>query len=670
MSRDLPAVETRGFARRFGDQTLTPRDRVVIDIIALLAASVLAMAAIVKFNVMEALFTWSLENQGWGLDEFFALFIVATFALGIFARRRWADVQREAHARAAAEASLERSRTRLAKMFDSNPCAIILVSATTGRLLDVNPEFLALCGETREFWTGRESGDVWTTQDFHGSLVQATKGGNNVRNMEATLRTSAGAERVVLLSAEPVEIGDGSALLVTLNDITDRKQLEEQVAHQALHDPLTDLANRVLFIDRIGLALARARRHGGVPAVLFLDLDDFKSINDTLGHDAGDQLLKEVARRIRGIVRASDACARLGGDEFAILLEDGMNAATAGRVAEMVLGTLRPSYTLRGSEVFMGASIGIALAEEQISAGDLMRNADLAMYMAKSSGKQRFALFEPSMHAAAVRRQEMDQELRGALDRREFVLHFQPIVAIDSGQPVGMEALVRWEHPKHGRVPPNEFIPLAEQSGTILDIGRWILNEACTACSLWPENPASEAPMSIAVNISGRQIREPAFVDDVKDALTASGLTPERLILEITESVLVGNDDATVKRLWDVKRLGVKLAIDDFGTGYSSLAYLQEFPVDILKIDKSFTDHLGAGVQESLLSRAVVSLGSTLSIRTVAEGIETQEQWTRLRELGCGYGQGFLFTRPMAAGQVAGYLDEAMNAQQLVSSGD
>jgi diguanylate cyclase (GGDEF)-like protein len=399
--------------------------------------------------------------------------------------------------------------------------------------------------------------------------------------------------------------------------------------------------------------------------VLFLDLDDFKSINDTLGHDAGDQLLKDVAVRIRSIVRASDACARLGGDEFAILLEDGMNAATAGHVAELVLAKLRPPYTLRGSEVFIGASIGIALADGQISAGDLMRNADLAMYMAKSSGKHRATLFEPSMHAAAVRRQAMDQELHGALERREFVLHFQPIVAIDSGQPVGMEALIRWEHPKHGRVPPNEFIPLAEQSGVILDIGRWILHEACRMCAAWQAATTAPAALSVAVNISGRQIRESQFSEDVQQALTASGLAAEQLILEITESVLVRNDEATIRRLWDLKRLGVKLAIDDFGTGYSSLAYLQEFPVDILKIDKSFTDHLGVGGHESPLSRAVVSLGNTLSIRTVAEGVETQAQWTRLRELGCGYGQGYLFTRPMPAGQVATYLAEA-HAKQLV----
>ena len=436
------------------------------------------------------------------------------------------------------------------------------------------------------------------------------------------------------------------------------QEAERQLAHQALHDSLTGLPNRVLFQDRVQHALARGRRATTTVVVLFIDLDDFKGINDTLGYAAGDELLRATARRLQPLVRSSDTCARLGGDEFAIVLEDANSAESARVVAERMLGALRSTFALGTHDVFVGASVGIAVASSNDSASELMRNADLAMYMAKTSGKHQAVVYEPSMHAAVVRRVELQQDLRGALDRKEFVLHYQPIVALDSGTVAGLEALIRWQHPTRGMVAPLDFVSIAEQSGDILEIGRWILAEACHACVRWGGSAPGSSGIAVTVNVSGRELREPAYVEHVREALQRSGLPPHRLILEVTESILVGNDTTTIERLQALKGLGVMLAIDDFGTGYSSLSYLQRFPVDIIKIDKSFIDHLGIQGSESPLSLAVVSLGSALSLRTIAEGVETEGQFDRLRDLGCPYGQGYLFAKPLPAADVSTFLTQ------------
>lgn len=440
------------------------------------------------------------------------------------------------------------------------------------------------------------------------------------------------------------------------------RETEKQLAHQALHDSLTGLPNRVLFHDRIEHALTRSPRQNSQVAVLFIDLDDFKNVNDTFGHAVGDKLLCATADRLRPMVRTSDTCARLGGDEFAIVLEDTNSTESAKAVAERVLTALRSTFTLDEQQVFVGASVGIAMANQGESAEELMRNADLAMYMAKTGGKHRAVVFESSMHASVVQRMELELELRGAVERGEFVLNFQPIVALDSGRIAGLEALVRWQHPTRGLVSPADFIPIAEQSGVIIELGRWVLEEACRECVSWERHSAAAAGVSVTVNISGRELREASIVGHVRDALANSGLPAHRLILEVTESTLVGNDTPTIERLRALKALGVLVAIDDFGTGYSSLSYLQQFPVDIIKIDKSFIDHLGISGEESPLSRAVVSLGGALSLRTVAEGVETEGQHERLRELGCPYGQGYLFSRPLAAASVDDFLGTAVRS--------
>ena len=432
---------------------------------------------------------------------------------------------------------------------------------------------------------------------------------------------------------------------------------ELELSHQALHDALTGLPNRVLFADRVGLALRRTQRTGEGFAVIFIDLDDFKRVNDTFGHPAGDELLRATADRLRSLIRGADTCARLGGDEFAIVIEQIPSADFARRVADRALGLFRTAFAVGRKEVIISASLGIAMGDTASSAGDLMRNADLAMYMAKTSGKGRTALYEDSMHATMARRLELEQDLRVALERGQLALNYQPIVDLETQLVTGVEALMRWHHPVRGEIAPAEFIPIAEQSGAILELGRWSLNEACRACVAWGNSSHDDAELSLTVNVSGREIGEQDYVEHVRTALAESGLPAGRLALEVTENVLVGDDPFILAQVHDLKRLGVRLAIDDFGTGYSSLSYLQQFPIDLIKIDKSFVDRLGQADDEAPLSRAIVSLGQALGIRTIAEGIENVRQFARLRELSCDYGQGYFFSRPLRAADVPRFLD-------------
>ena len=433
-------------------------------------------------------------------------------------------------------------------------------------------------------------------------------------------------------------------IVVTIRDVHERKLLEDRLSHQAFHDPLTNLANRALLANRVEHALARLQRDGRPPAVLFLDLDNFKTVNDSLGHTAGDQLLIEVARRLQSCVRLTDTPARLGGDEFALLLEDTSGLEAATEVAERVARSLRMPFALQGQEVFLTASMGIAIsASAREPATELLRNADVAMYTAKQRGKDRLAVFEPSMHADVVRRMELEADLRRAVDRNEFVLHYQPIVDLAQERMAGAEALIRWRHPQSGLLYPGQFIQLAEDSDLIVAIGRWVLEEACRQACTWPTGPGA---LHVSVNLSARQLQEPGLVGEVAAALRASGLDPARLVLEITESLVMIETRTVVGRLHDLKRLGVRLAIDDFGTGYSSLSYLQKLPVDILKIDKSFMDGLAAGAGTALV-RGIVELGKAMGLIMVAEGIEHAEQAAALRTFGAQYAQGYYFSRPV-----------------------
>jgi diguanylate cyclase (GGDEF)-like protein/PAS domain S-box-containing protein len=436
-------------------------------------------------------------------------------------------------------------------------------------------------------------------------------------------------------------------------DVTERKILERELEHQAFHDPLTGLANRALFRDRVAHALARSGRDNSETSVLFLDLDDFKTINDSLGHAAGDEVLAQVAVRLRGCLRPEDTAARLGGDEFAILLEEAGRSA-AVMVAQRCLESLSVSFFALQREIVVRASIGIAVAAAgEWSAEELLRNADVAMYSAKGHGKQRYDVYLPDMRTAAVERVELESDLRRAIENEELFLHYQPIVALDEGRIIGVEALVRWQHPLRGAVSPASFIPLAEETGLIGPLGRLVLVQACRQAHRWA---STDSPIRVNVNISAKQLQDPRFVDEVAGILDATGLDPGLLVLEITESTVMRDADESLVRLQHLRKLGLSLAIDDFGTGYSSLSYLKRFPIDVLKIDKSFVDGLTHGAEEAALVKAIVQIGRTLRLRTVAEGIEGADQVAELRRIGCDAGQGFYFSRPLATREITALL--------------
>ncbi len=434
-------------------------------------------------------------------------------------------------------------------------------------------------------------------------------------------------------------------IVLNTRDVSERRRLEEQLTHQAFHDPLTGLANRALFRDRVSHALALAQRRGTPVTVLFLDLDDFKTVNDSLGHGEGDRLLISVSERFLACARTADTVARLGGDEFAILIEgaDGREG-----LPERLAAAMSHPFTLSGNQVRVTASIGVASASTDDSADDLLRNADMAMYAAKRQGKARAETYESKMYADIRERINLDAALRAAIQGEELTLFYQPIINLHTGSIYGMEALLRWEHPQFGRLLPQHFIPLAEETGLIVQLGAWVLGEACRQLQAW-RAAHPEVPLIVAVNISGRQLQGAGMADALRQTLISSGVEPSSVVLEITESVLMQQTDAVLERLQEIKALGVRLAIDDFGTGYSSLSYLQRFPIDILKIAKPFVEEVGQGADRSALARAIVGLGDTLKLETIAEGIERAEQRAALVELGCSLGQGHHFWPALSA---------------------
>ena len=488
---------------------------------------------------------------------------------------------------------------------------------------------------------------VWVS----GAAAQSTAAAWLVLSLKLG-NSAGGAFGIVSESTQTFSVEDNSYFVLVAERITvalENARRAAELSRMAFHDSLTGLPNRALLLDRLEQALLRSGRHGSPVAVLFLDLDNFKLINDSLGHDAGDALLRGVADRFRRATRAGDTLARFGGDEFVVLLEQAADASEAMASADRFATALREPIEVEGRTMVVEASIGVALSGPgRERPADLLRDADLALYRAKVSGKARSALFEPGLEAAAMRRLDLENDLRLALAAGEFRLFYQPIVDLVSDGLVGWEALVRWHHPERGLIPPSEFIPVAEETGLIVPLGRWVLEEACRQARLW-QPAASGTPLIMNVNLSGRQFQQPSLVADVNEALDAAGLDPRSLKLEITESVVMQDVDAASAILAALSEVGVRIAIDDFGTGYSSLAYLKRFPIETLKIDRSFVSGIVNDPHDAAIVRGVVALAKSLGLTVTAEGIETIAQQRQLVEVGCDLGQGYLFGRPAPA---------------------
>jgi diguanylate cyclase (GGDEF)-like protein/PAS domain S-box-containing protein len=499
--------------------------------------------------------------------------------------------------------------------------------------------------------------------DFEARVRRHIQGTTSQLQHEHRVRLKSGGYIWLLTRGVAMRDPDGHPYRVvgSCTDITYRRRAEDRLRHRALHDELTDLPNRALFSDLLRQTIARSKRHPDHRfAVLFLDIDRFKVVNDSLGHSVGDQLLVLIARRLEECLRPEDTVARLGGDEFTVLVDGIAGSGDAVRLANRIQKVLAKPFELGGRETFTTASIGIALSSTgYIDAEEVLRDADNAMYRAKSGGKARYQLFDKKMHAQAMRLLHLETDLRHALERRELELFYQPIVGFESRDIVALEALVRWRHPTRGLLGPREFIPLAEENGLIVPLGQWVLGEACRQLREWSRVLPDARETIVSVNISGRQLAEPGLARDVETVLSATGLAPSRLRLEMTESVVMRNATSTRATLADLRDLGVHVAIDDFGTGYSSLSYLHRFPVDTLKIDRSFVGNLDRKRENLEIVKCIVSIANNLHLKVTAEGVETERQVELLQHARCTHGQGFLFHRPLPAAEALPLLSVA-----------
>jgi diguanylate cyclase (GGDEF)-like protein/PAS domain S-box-containing protein len=561
-------------------------------------------------------------------------------------------------------AVLQESEERFRSAFDYAAIGMALVSQE-GRWLQVNHSLCGIVGYSEEELLTTDIQSVTHPEDLGDLLIQQSrliKGTLPGYQTEQRYMHKLGHEVWSQSSVSRVRDPETQSLrfIFQIQDITDRKRAEARLVHDAFHDGLTGLPNRALFIDHLKLAVARRRRKEyALFSVLFLDLDRFKVVNDSLGHLVGDQLLKAVASKLQTCLRPGDTIARLGGDEFTILLEDIKSDNEAVHVAERIQRELAQPFELEGRTVFASASIGIAPSTTGYERPeDILRDADTAMYYAKSLGGNRHHVFDKSMHVRAVKLMQMHNDLRAAIEREQLVVEYQPIVSLESFRVIGFEALARWQHSEHGLISPGQFIPIAEETGLIIPIGEWILREACSQLRQWQDLYPNAAPLTISVNLSGKQFAQPNLIEQIEQVLADTRLSPSSLCLEITESVVVENVEAASETCKRLRLLGVGLSIDDFGTGYSSLSSLHSFPISTLKIDGSFVSRMSGDNENTEIIRTIMSLAGNLGMDVIAEGVETLEQLTKLRTLGCEKGQGFFFSRPVSASDAENLLIE------------
>jgi diguanylate cyclase (GGDEF)-like protein/PAS domain S-box-containing protein len=553
------------------------------------------------------------------------------------------------------ETALHESEERFRRAFDDAPIGMGLISPD-GHWLRVNRALCTITGCSERSLMGQGLAELIHPNDqpanAHG-MHEVFAGKIESYKLEQRYRHAEGHFVWVVVSASGIRDAARRPLylIAQVEDITGRKRAEAELTHQALHDSLTGLGNRALFLDHLEVAVKRLQRRASSVAVLFVDIDRFKVVNDSLGHERGDELLCAFGKRVQGLMRPADTVARFGGDEFTILCEESDERAAVG-VAQRVLDAVAQPFEVGSAEVFVTASIGIVVSSDiNADIGHLVTDADAAMYRAKENGKARYELFDNQMRARAMQRLATENALHRALDRAELRLFYQPVVDLDTGTVRGVEALLRWEHPQRGLIRPGEFVPVAEETGLIVPIGRWAIEGACRQLKRW-QRDCPGPPLQLSVNLSGRQFVQPDLVGCVSNALHNADLEPSLLCLEVTETVLLQDSEQTLTVLAGLKALGVQIAIDDFGTGYSSLSYLKRFAVDVLKVDKGFVDGLSRDPHNSLILAAVVSLAEALGVSAVAEGIETGEQRRELLNLGFKSAQGFYFARPQPAGAI------------------
>ena len=557
-----------------------------------------------------------------------------------------------------AERAANQSELRFRMLFQGN-LAGVYRTTLEGKILDCNDSFARIFGyDSRDEVLGLSAWDFYLTPEDRRTSLARLAERRSLTNYEQCLRRKDGSHVWILENGNLIESeGKPSVIEGTVVDITERKRAEEQVKHLAFHDALTGLPNRLLFSDRLRVAMVHANRYREKLAVLFLDIDRFKVINDSLGHSIGDELLRRVAERVGGCIRQEDTIARLGGDEFTVLLPGIAKDEDAGTIANKILEAVRLPFFIEHRELFITTSVGVTVyPNDGADAETLVRNADTAMYRAKEQGRDNYQLYAPTMNTKALERLSLEGRLRQALQNRELVVHYQPLIDLATGQIRGAEALLRWQHPELGLVGPGDFISIAEVSGLIVPIGQWVLWTACAQAKKW--QAAGFPALSVAVNLSSRQFQQADLVFQVTEALQGSGLAPESLDLEITESNAMQNAELSISALWDLKNLGVRLSMDDFGTGYSSLNYLKRFPIDRIKIDQSFVRDIPSNADDAAIVAAIIAMAHSMKLSSVAEGVETNEQLEFLRELRCDEMQGYLFSPPVPSAKFDELLDE------------